>query len=132
VFPNYYFICFRSFEQDPLSPMYLQPIAIYLVVLKEGVLSVRTPPPKKKGTSAFAMCDIYYPTDVSPSSILGLHHILITFANESSNYGTTSMSRRVSGQKAARECLTNAPFCDPMQIGFAMDYWTRSPTPLPL
>jgi magnesium transporter len=45
VFPNYYFICFRSFEQDPLSPIYLQPIAIYLVVLKEGVLSVRTLPP---------------------------------------------------------------------------------------
>ncbi|KAI8334443.1 hypothetical protein BC941DRAFT_105151 [Chlamydoabsidia padenii] len=39
VFPNYYFICFRSFEQDPSSPMYLQPLAIYIVVLKEGVLT---------------------------------------------------------------------------------------------
>ncbi|ORZ19382.1 hypothetical protein BCR42DRAFT_459759 [Absidia repens] len=39
VFHNYYFICFRSFEQDPLSPMYLQPLAVYIVVLKEGVLT---------------------------------------------------------------------------------------------
>ncbi|CAO3590017.1 unnamed protein product [Absidia cylindrospora] len=49
VYHNYYFICFRSFEQDPLSPMYLQPLAVYIVVLKEGVLSFHfrhTPHPR--------------------------------------------------------------------------------------
>ncbi|KAI8388376.1 uncharacterized protein BYT42DRAFT_559893 [Radiomyces spectabilis] len=39
VFYNYYFICFRSFEQDQLSANYLQPLAIYIIVFKEGVLS---------------------------------------------------------------------------------------------
>ncbi|ORX63141.1 cora-domain-containing protein [Hesseltinella vesiculosa] len=39
VFYNYYFICFRSFEQDPLSPNYLQPLALYIVVLRDGVLT---------------------------------------------------------------------------------------------
>lgn len=41
VFKNYYFICFRSFEQDRSSVNYLQPLAIYIIVLREGVLSVR-------------------------------------------------------------------------------------------
>ncbi|ORZ00300.1 hypothetical protein BCR43DRAFT_135887 [Syncephalastrum racemosum] len=39
VFKNYYFICFRSFEQDQHSLSYMQPLAIYIVVLKEGVLT---------------------------------------------------------------------------------------------
>ncbi|KAI8069544.1 hypothetical protein BC940DRAFT_254500 [Gongronella butleri] len=39
VFHNYYFVCFRSFEQDPMSPTYLQPLAFYIIVLKEGVLT---------------------------------------------------------------------------------------------
>lgn len=44
VFMNYYFICFRSFDQNELSANYMQPSAIYIIVLKEGVLTVsRTP-----------------------------------------------------------------------------------------
>lgn len=40
VFMNYYFICFRSFDQDEFSPTYMQPSAIYIIILKEGVLTV--------------------------------------------------------------------------------------------
>jgi magnesium transporter len=40
VFMNYYFICFRSFDQDEFSPNYMQPSAIYIIVFKEGVLTV--------------------------------------------------------------------------------------------
>ncbi|CAG8524752.1 5404_t:CDS:2 [Ambispora leptoticha] len=39
LFKSYYFICFRSFDQDHYSPTYLQPISIYIVVMKEGILS---------------------------------------------------------------------------------------------
>ncbi|KAI9014002.1 hypothetical protein CLU79DRAFT_721895 [Phycomyces nitens] len=39
VFKNYYFICFRTFDQDQFSPTYLAPSALYIVVLKEGVLT---------------------------------------------------------------------------------------------
>lgn len=40
VFKSYYFICFRSFEQDQYSVNYLQPLSLYIVVLQEGVLTV--------------------------------------------------------------------------------------------
>ncbi|KAI8148183.1 hypothetical protein BJV82DRAFT_506914 [Fennellomyces sp. T-0311] len=39
IYKNYYFICFRSFEQNQSSVNYLQPLALYIIVLKEGVLS---------------------------------------------------------------------------------------------
>ncbi|KAI9258067.1 hypothetical protein BDA99DRAFT_110929 [Phascolomyces articulosus] len=39
VYKNYYFICFRSFEQNQASVNYLQPLALYIIVLKEGVLT---------------------------------------------------------------------------------------------
>lgn len=40
LFRNYYFVCFRSFDQDPYSPTHLDPINIYVVVFREGTLSV--------------------------------------------------------------------------------------------
>ncbi|KAI9252812.1 hypothetical protein BDA99DRAFT_520135 [Phascolomyces articulosus] len=39
VFKNYYFICFRSFDQDQYSINYLQPIGMYIIILKEGILT---------------------------------------------------------------------------------------------
>ncbi|RIA98698.1 hypothetical protein C1645_749025 [Glomus cerebriforme] len=39
LFKDYYFICFRSFDQDHYSPTYLQPVSLYVVVMKEGILS---------------------------------------------------------------------------------------------
>ncbi|KAL7340273.1 hypothetical protein BJY59DRAFT_678720 [Rhodotorula toruloides] len=39
LFRNYYFVCFRSFEQDPYSPTYLEPLNMYIVVFREGTLS---------------------------------------------------------------------------------------------
>lgn len=40
LFRNYYFVCFRSFEQDSLSPTYLEPLNMYIIVFREGIISV--------------------------------------------------------------------------------------------
>jgi len=40
LFRNYYFVCFRSFDQNQYSPTHLDPINIYVVVFREGTLSV--------------------------------------------------------------------------------------------
>ncbi|KAF8313244.1 cora-domain-containing protein [Clavulina sp. PMI_390] len=39
LFRNYYFVCFRGFDQDPYSPTHLEPLNMYVVVFREGVLS---------------------------------------------------------------------------------------------
>lgn len=39
LFRHYYFINYRTFEQDPNSENYLQPVNMYVVVFREGVLS---------------------------------------------------------------------------------------------
>jgi len=39
LFRNYYFVCFRSFDQDPYSPTHLEPLNMYVVVFREGTLS---------------------------------------------------------------------------------------------
>ncbi|KAF9885293.1 hypothetical protein FE257_013094 [Aspergillus nanangensis] len=39
LFRNYYFVNYRTFEQDPNSENYLQPVNMYVVVFREGVLS---------------------------------------------------------------------------------------------
>ncbi|KAI9742029.1 MAG: Mg(2+) transporter [Cirrosporium novae-zelandiae] len=39
LFQNYYFVSFRSFNQDPSSEDYLDPIQIYIIVFRCGVLS---------------------------------------------------------------------------------------------
>ncbi|KAH8094930.1 hypothetical protein BXZ70DRAFT_344942 [Cristinia sonorae] len=39
LFRTYYFVCFRSFEQDPYSPTYLEPLNMYIIVFREGILS---------------------------------------------------------------------------------------------
>ncbi|KAJ1969374.1 CorA metal ion transporter [Dispira parvispora] len=38
-FQNYYFINFRTFQMDPSGEQYLDPISMYMVVLKEGIIS---------------------------------------------------------------------------------------------
>lgn len=44
LFRNYYFVCFRSFDQDPYSPTYLEPLNMYIIVFREGTLSVSLSP----------------------------------------------------------------------------------------
>ncbi|OZJ06292.1 hypothetical protein BZG36_00776 [Bifiguratus adelaidae] len=44
VFKNYYFVCFRTFDQDPSSEMYMQPLSIYLIVMKEGIITIHFHP----------------------------------------------------------------------------------------
>ena len=41
LFRNYYLVCFRSFDQDPYSPTHLEPLNMYIIVFREGILSVR-------------------------------------------------------------------------------------------
>jgi Mg2+ and Co2+ transporter CorA len=40
LFRNYYLVCFRGFDQDPYSPTYLEPLNMYIIVFREGTLSV--------------------------------------------------------------------------------------------
>ncbi|ORY97503.1 hypothetical protein BCR43DRAFT_438092 [Syncephalastrum racemosum] len=39
VFKNYYFICFRTFDQDQTSVSYLQPVGMYILIMKECILT---------------------------------------------------------------------------------------------
>ncbi|KAE8230319.1 hypothetical protein CF326_g4686 [Tilletia indica] len=39
LFRNYFLVCFRSFDQDPHSPTYLEPVNMYVIVFREGTLS---------------------------------------------------------------------------------------------
>ncbi|CAO3589122.1 unnamed protein product [Absidia cylindrospora] len=39
VFKNYCFVCFRSFDQDPMSVHYLQPLGVYILIFKQGILT---------------------------------------------------------------------------------------------
>ncbi|CAO3613919.1 unnamed protein product [Cunninghamella echinulata] len=39
VFNNYYFICFRSFDQEHESVNYLQPLGFYMLIFKHGILT---------------------------------------------------------------------------------------------
>ncbi|TFK66567.1 cora-domain-containing protein [Pluteus cervinus] len=39
LFHNYYLVCFRSFDQDQYSPTYLEPLNMYIIVFREGILS---------------------------------------------------------------------------------------------
>ncbi|KDQ08860.1 hypothetical protein BOTBODRAFT_37558 [Botryobasidium botryosum FD-172 SS1] len=39
LFRNYYFVCFRGFDQDPYSPTHLEPLNMYIIVFREGTLS---------------------------------------------------------------------------------------------
>jgi hypothetical protein len=40
LFKSYYLVCFRSFEQDPYRLTYLESINMYIIVFREGILSV--------------------------------------------------------------------------------------------
>lgn len=48
LFRNYYLVCFRSFDQDPYSPTFLEPLNIYIIVFREGTLSVSHALPLEK------------------------------------------------------------------------------------
>lgn len=40
LFRHYYFVNYRTFEQDTNSEDYLEPVNMYVVVFREGVISV--------------------------------------------------------------------------------------------
>ncbi|PSR99406.1 hypothetical protein BD289DRAFT_361197 [Coniella lustricola] len=44
LFQHYYFVHYRTFNQDPRSEDYLQPINLYLVVLRNGIISFHFSP----------------------------------------------------------------------------------------
>ncbi|KAH9855010.1 cora-domain-containing protein [Lenzites betulinus] len=39
LFRNYYLVCFRGFDQDSYSPTYLEPLNMYIIVFRDGILS---------------------------------------------------------------------------------------------
>ncbi|RDX53755.1 cora-domain-containing protein [Polyporus arcularius HHB13444] len=39
LFRNYYLVCFRSFDQDPYSPTHLEPLNMYIIVFRDGIIS---------------------------------------------------------------------------------------------
>ncbi|KAI7830086.1 hypothetical protein BX661DRAFT_181058, partial [Kickxella alabastrina] len=41
---NYYFVCFRSFDNDPHSESYLAPKCVYNIVLREGIITFHMDP----------------------------------------------------------------------------------------
>ena len=46
LFKSYYFTCFRSFVQDKCSEEFMEPVNVYIIVFREGVLSFHfTPAP---------------------------------------------------------------------------------------
>lgn len=71
LFRKYYFVNYRTFEQDANSEHYLEPVNLYVVVFREGVISV----------SLFVR---EWKTGLmNISSISPWSHILLTFADES-------------------------------------------------
>jgi len=44
LFRSYYLVALRSFEQDPSSPDYLDPLSIYMVVFRHGILTFHSSP----------------------------------------------------------------------------------------
>ncbi|KAK6201128.1 magnesium transporter ALR1 [Scheffersomyces amazonensis] len=44
LFRNYYFVCFHTFEADKESEDYLEPINVYMVVFREGILTFHFSP----------------------------------------------------------------------------------------
>lgn len=44
LFKNYYFVCFHTFEADNESEEFLEPINVYIVVFREGILSFHFTP----------------------------------------------------------------------------------------
>lgn len=44
LFKSYYFVCFRSFDHDKNSEEFLEPVNIYIVVFKEGLISFHFAP----------------------------------------------------------------------------------------
>ncbi|KAI8089451.1 uncharacterized protein BX664DRAFT_262880, partial [Halteromyces radiatus] len=39
IFKNYCFVCYRSFDQDQSSIHYLQPLGVYILIFKQGILT---------------------------------------------------------------------------------------------
>ncbi|KAJ8101473.1 hypothetical protein POJ06DRAFT_97588 [Lipomyces tetrasporus] len=44
LFRSYYFVCFRTFEHDKASEEFLEPLNMYMVVFREGILSFHFSP----------------------------------------------------------------------------------------
>lgn len=44
LFKNYYFVCFHTFDSDATSENFLQPVNVYMVVFREGILTFHFSP----------------------------------------------------------------------------------------
>ena len=73
LFRNYYFVNYRTFEQDMNSEDFLEPVEMYVVVFREGVISV-----------SILVFGMVLGTELTDPSFISLRsHILPMFADES-------------------------------------------------
>lgn len=103
LFRNYYLVCFRSFDQDPYSQTHLEPLNMYIIVFREGTLSVRrrlflsspfTPRAGRVLTFFLFPLFLSFFCSASPSSTSEELLTLKTSVVELSSSRTTSPSRR--------------------------------------
>ena len=94
LFRNYYLVCFRSFDQDPYSQTYLEPLNMYIIVFREGTLSV------SRLLVSFVLCAVTAPLTRHRrcSSISVGLPTLKTFDAVSSRSKTTSRSPRTGSR----------------------------------
>lgn len=72
LFKNYYFVCFRSFDQDPYSPTHLEPLNMYVVVFREGTLSASLCL-RSLGSGLIILHTVSFPANASPSERTATH-----------------------------------------------------------
>ena len=65
LFRNYYLVCFRSFDQDPYSPTHLEPLNMYIIVFREGTLSVKSPVQLRYALSSNVVGLVSFPPDTT-------------------------------------------------------------------
>jgi magnesium transporter len=116
VFMNYYFVCFRSFEQDEFSANYMQPSAIYIIILKEGVLTVST-------FRIYTLCffEINYRNQFHFRSMPHPHNVRKRIKQLRDYINVTPGTEKRERERESKQNMLIYLF--KMQIGFVMVYW---------
>lgn len=60
-------VCFRGFDQDVYSPTHLEPLNMYVIVFREGILSVRSHHISDRPAASDCICLVPLPRDAAPS-----------------------------------------------------------------
>lgn len=87
LFRNYYFVGFRSFDQDPYSPTYLEPLNMYIIVFREGTLSVSEASlPKPRGPLTVVLEQFHFRGTPHPQNVRRRIKQLKDFINVTSDW----------------------------------------------